>query len=206
MHEQDTFHGANDTVDNIKTVPKVRKSAPPVEVQSAPAPTDQGDDSQSSHTVNSKGELVPPYDPSQAEESAWNDSEEEKKKFEEAEIEKLAAELKKTFIKGDSDEPNSHGVPLPRVGTGIAVINKKIDPLIAAAAVNQYQAVIVIEGASFLAPMEAIDPLSVELACNDRGCALIPEDGNPDNNITPEQAQALLKTLMKKNLEARNSQ
>ena len=65
---------------------------------------------------------------------------------------------------------------------------------------------IVIEGASFLAPMEAIDPLSVELACNDRGCALIPEDGNPDNNITPEQAQALLKTLMKKNLAARNSQ
>ena len=86
--------------------------------------------------MNSKGELVPPYDPSKAEESAWNDSEEEKKKFEEAEIEKLAAELKKTFIKGDSDEPNSHGVPLPRVGTGIAVINKKIDPLIAAAAVN----------------------------------------------------------------------
>lgn len=58
---------------------------------------------------------------------------------------------------------------------------------------------IVIDGASFLAPMEAIDPVSVELACNEKGCALIPEDGNPHNDITAEQAQALLKTLMKKN-------
>ena len=97
------------------------------------------------------------------------ETEEEKKKREEeeAKIKVIVADLKKKFVQGDSTgEPNSHGVQLPRVGTGIKVLNSKIDPKIAAAAVNQFQAVIVIDGASFLAPMEAIDPGSVELACN----------------------------------------
>ena len=39
--------------------------------------------------------------------------------------------------------------------------------------------------------MEAIDPKAVELACNANGCALIPNDGNPLNDITPKQAKNL---------------
>jgi len=31
--------------------------------------------------------------------------------------------------------------------------------------------------------MDAIDPLAVELACNDDGCVLIPDDANPENDI-----------------------
>ena len=31
--------------------------------------------------------------------------------------------------------------------------------------------------------MDAIDPLAVELACNDDGCVLIPDDDNPQNDI-----------------------
>ena len=31
--------------------------------------------------------------------------------------------------------------------------------------------------------MDSIDEEKVELACNDHGCALIPDDGNPTNDI-----------------------
>ena len=31
--------------------------------------------------------------------------------------------------------------------------------------------------------MDAIDPFAVELACNDDGCVLIPDDDNPHNDI-----------------------
>ena len=48
------------------------------------------------------------------------------------------------------------------------------------------------EGNAYLAPMDAIDPTSVELACNNDGCALIPDDGNPANDITPEKAKAMI--------------
>ena len=47
------------------------------------------------------------------------------------------------------------------------------------------------KGKSFLAPMKHINPDAVELACNSGGCALVPDDGNPDNDITPEQAAKL---------------
>ena len=62
-------------------------------------------------------------------------------------------------------------------------VDPSLNPELAAAAVNQDEAVIVHEGQAFLAPINAIDPEAVELACNEEGCALIKDDGNPDNDI-----------------------
>ena len=38
-----------------------------------------------------------------------------------------------------------------------------------------------------MAPFDAINADAVELACNEEGCALIPDDGNPYNDIHPTQ-------------------
>ena len=59
---------------------------------------------------------------------------------------------------------------------------------LAAAAVSATEAVIQHDGQSFVAPIDQIDPDAVELACNDDGCALIPDDGNPYNDIIVEPA------------------
>lgn len=48
---------------------------------------------------------------------------------------------------------------------------------------DQESAVIVYNGEAIIAPMEHIDPDKVELACNMDGCALIPDDGDPTNDI-----------------------
>ena len=40
-----------------------------------------------------------------------------------------------------------------------------------------------VDGESIIAPISKIDADKVELACNDFGCALIPDDGNPLNDI-----------------------
>lgn len=63
------------------------------------------------------------------------------------------------------------------------VYDPYIDPEIKAAAYDQESAVIVYQGDAILAPMEHIDPDKVELACNMDGCALIPDDGDPTNDI-----------------------
>ena len=51
------------------------------------------------------------------------------------------------------------------------------------AAVSQHEAVIQVNGDSFIVPIDKINPDKVELACNDDGCALIPDDGNPYNDV-----------------------
>lgn len=62
-------------------------------------------------------------------------------------------------------------------------VHPAIHPMIAAAAVTPDEAVIQFDGESIVAPVDAIDPATVELACNDHGCCLIPNDGNPHNDI-----------------------
>ena len=86
---------------------------------------------------------------------------------------------------------STHGIELPKTG-GHVKVSEDVDPEIASAAFDSKQAVIVHEGNAYLAPMDAIDPTSVELACNNDGCALIPDDGNPANDITPEKAKAMI--------------
>ena len=77
---------------------------------------------------------------------------------------------------------STHGINLPEVGGHVAV-SPDVDPELAAAAVDADHAVIVHEGLAYIAPIDAINPDAVELCCNDEGCALIPDDGNPDNDI-----------------------
>jgi hypothetical protein len=69
---------------------------------------------------------------------------------------------------------------------GNVKVGDHVNAEIAAAAYDQKSAVIVHNGETFLAPIDAIDPNAVELACIDgRGCALIQDDGNPHNDIIP---------------------
>ena len=80
---------------------------------------------------------------------------------------------------------SSHGYELFKTG-GDVDLPDYVDPELAAAAVSQHDAVIQIDGKSIVAPMEHIDTTKVELACDDYGCALIPDDGNPHNDIVPK--------------------
>ena len=77
---------------------------------------------------------------------------------------------------------SSHGYELFKTG-GNVDLPDYVDPELAAAAVSAHDAVIQIDGKSIVAPMEHIDTTKVELACDDYGCALIPDDGNPHNDI-----------------------
>ena len=81
---------------------------------------------------------------------------------------------------------NSHGINFPAVG-GKVEVDPSVHPELAAAAYTKDKAVIVNDGEAFLAPFDAIDTDAVELACNEEGCALIPDDGNPYNDIHPAE-------------------
>ena len=59
----------------------------------------------------------------------------------------------------------------------------QVDPEIAAAAVSPYESVVQVDGKSHVVDMDAIDPDKVELACNEDGCVLIPDDSNPYNDL-----------------------
>ena len=94
----------------------------------------------------------------------------------------------------EEDSSSSHGFKLHVTGDGLKDSNADVHPEIAAAAVNPHEAVIQLGGKSILAPFEHIDHEKVELACNDEGCALIPDDNNPDNDLIigehPEESTA----------------
>ena len=64
-------------------------------------------------------------------------------------------------------------------------VNPGTDAELAAAAITPTKALIQHNGETIVAPMEDIDPERVELACNDDGCVLIPDDNNPYNDVTP---------------------
>ena len=71
---------------------------------------------------------------------------------------------------------------LEKVGGNVKV-GKDVNPELAAAAIDPSTVVIQHNGQSFFAPMDQVDLDAVELACNDDGCVLIPDDGNPHNDI-----------------------
>lgn len=94
----------------------------------------------------------------------------------------------------EEDPSSSHGFKLHVTGDGLKNAPEDVHPEIAAAAVNPHEAVIQIGGDSILAPFEDIDHEKLELACNADGCALVPDDGNPENDLIitehPEDAHA----------------
>jgi len=69
-------------------------------------------------------------------------------------------------------------------------VHPEIDAELAAAAVNQHEALVQVDGQSIVAPMYAIDPSKVELACNLDGCVLIPDDGIAENDVILEGMKA----------------
>ena len=77
---------------------------------------------------------------------------------------------------------STHGMKLNVTG-GHAETSPYVDPELAAAAISPHEAVIQIDGESIKAPIDQIDVDKVELACDDTGCVLIPDDGNPHNDI-----------------------
>ena len=85
----------------------------------------------------------------------------------------------------DQPEPlSSHGMELYKTG-GHVKPAYQVDPELAAAAVSPHEAVIQVGDRSITAPFDHIDTDKVELACyKDGACALIPNDGNPYNDIT----------------------
>ena len=82
----------------------------------------------------------------------------------------------------NTEQFSTHGIELLNVGGNIEVA-PSVDPELAAAAISETEAIMQANGQSFTAPLDQIDPSKVELACNDDGCVLIPDDGNPENDI-----------------------
>ena len=68
---------------------------------------------------------------------------------------------------------------------GHVKFDHEVDPMLAAAAYDDKSVVFVHGGAAFLVPIDEIDTSMVELACNDKGCALIAIDEDPSNDIDP---------------------
>ena len=79
---------------------------------------------------------------------------------------------------------SSHGIELPMVG-GHVKFDREVDPMLAAAAYDDKNVVLVHGGAAFLVPLDEIDTSMVELACNDKGCALVAIGAGPSNDIDP---------------------
>ena len=99
---------------------------------------------------------------------------------------------KYTPPKSKHDDPNaqtSHGIKLKIVGGNVKT-HPHIDAELAAAAVSAHEAVVQVKGESLIVPMDKIDTKKLELACNLDGCALIPDDGNPHNDLDAEAVVA----------------
>ena len=52
---------------------------------------------------------------------------------------------------------------------------------------NDHEVRVKVDGENLLVPKDAIDPTKVELECKDDKCYLVPDDGNPHNDIVPDQ-------------------
>ena len=78
---------------------------------------------------------------------------------------------------------STHGIELHYTGGDVEPANPYTDPELAAAAVSPHEAVIQVDGYSHVVPFHEIDPDMVELACDDEGCALIPDDGYAGNDL-----------------------
>lgn len=82
----------------------------------------------------------------------------------------------------DDHMHSSHGYELNMTGGNTHVV-PGTHPELAAAAVSPTEAVIQVDGETYIVPTNQIDPNSVELACDDDGCVLIPDDGIASNDI-----------------------
>jgi len=78
---------------------------------------------------------------------------------------------------------STHGFALQETAGGRVNVAPGIAAELAAAAVSPDQVLIQKNGKTIVAPIDKIDPNTVELACDDTGCVLIADDGNSRNDI-----------------------
>ena len=79
------------------------------------------------------------------------------------------------------EQLSSHGIDLKKTTQGLDLDD--VHPELAAAAINSEEAIIQVDGKTIVADIDEIDHNKVELACDGDGCVLIPDDGNPYNDI-----------------------
>ena len=78
-----------------------------------------------------------------------------------------------------SSSPDTASHDLPVVG-GNSCVPSGTDPKLAQAAVDPNTVVIHVDGQTVYEDIQNVDANKVELACNDQGCALVPNSGKDD--------------------------
>ncbi len=81
---------------------------------------------------------------------------------------------------------STHGIDLPLTGGNVPVA-PGTNAELAATAVAPNKSVLQVDGQTIVVDHDEIDTNKVEVACNDEGCALILDDGNPHNDLIPDQ-------------------
>lgn len=82
---------------------------------------------------------------------------------------------------------SSHGIDIIQ-GGGNVYTAPGTNAELAATAVSAHESAIQVNGNTYIVDHDEIDTNKVEVACDvDDGCALIPDDGNPHNDIIPNQ-------------------
>ena len=65
----------------------------------------------------------------------------------------------------------------------------ELDAELAATALSHNTVAVQIDGKTYEAPMSEVNTDMFEVACDADGCALIPDDGNPHNDLIPDKSQ-----------------
>ena len=87
----------------------------------------------------------------------------------------------------NNDQPlSSHGMEL-KIHGGDVQVHPQVDAELAAAALSHDTVAVQIDGKTYEAPMSEVNTDMFEVACDDHGCVLIPDDGNPHNDLIPDQ-------------------
>ena len=64
-------------------------------------------------------------------------------------------------------------------------MHPEMDAELAATALSHNTVAVQIDGSTYEAPMHEVNTDMFEVACDADGCALIPDDGNPHNDLIP---------------------
>ena len=63
---------------------------------------------------------------------------------------------------------------------------------------NEHEVRLKIDGEERLVPIDKVDPSKVELNCDGERCYLVPDDGNPHNDIVPGDHEHVSSAGLKK--------
>lgn len=86
----------------------------------------------------------------------------------------------------DYNPNSSHGIDIKKGASGDVEVAPGTHPELAAAAISHDKVVLQVDGKTIIAPMSEVDTDKVEVACDEDGCVLIPDDNNPHNDLIPD--------------------